>query len=238
MSERVKPSTADWLKVGGLLLAIAIAAIDMVVVRGRNKTLWNNLVAQQIEFEKNMKALEIKTGEEIARSNQQVKDAERKAAEARSKAKDAEAEFREEAREMQMTNQKKMEEQRKEYEKRIQEMKDDFTKRLNDMRTAARPTPQHSSSRENKQIRCRSCSGIGQIQVKERCGTCGGSGRVQRNSYGSRRGLTGTSTSTSTVQVDCPDCLPGKFKGGGSKGYRIERKTCPKCNGRGMVSEY
>ena len=235
MSERVKPSTMDWLKVGGLLLAIAIAAIDMVVVRGRNKILWNNFVAQQTESEKNMKALEIKTGAEIARSKQQVKDAERKAAEAKSKAKDVEAEFREKAREMQMANQKKMEEQRTSYEKRIQEMRDDFNKRLNDMRTATRPTPQQSFSRENKQIRCSRCSGLGQIQVKERCSTCGGSGRIQRNSYGTRRGPSGISTSTSTVQVDCPNCLPGSFKGSGSKGYRIERKTCPNCNGTGTV---
>ena len=80
------------------------------------------------------------------------------------------------------------------------------------------------------------------IKVKERCATCNGHGRVDKVTGGEwvdERRLGGTYKTSYRVKkavADCPDCLPGAFKGGGSKGYTIESKQCPKCNGVGSVS--
>ena len=182
--------------------------------------------------------VEIKANEEIARANQRVRDAIERLAEEKGKFKDAESEWSDRMREVQLANQKEVAELKASYENRIQEMKDDFDKRLNDTRFSARRMPQNYSQDSNM-VRCRGCAGKGFITEKRSCQHCGGSGKIRTTSEGLRKGGYNRSTrvSVSTVFADCPYCQPGAMKGGGSKGYTIERQTCPNCDGSGMMSK-
>ena len=237
MSNRIKPSAIDWLKVVGLIAVLVVVAIDIAVVRGRNKTLWNNIVLQKTEMEKQVKAMEIKLNEEVARTNRQIKESEKRIAEAKSKVKDAEAELREKEREMQLASQKKIDELKASYETRIREMRDDFSKRLNDMRTASQQrlnALQKQNTQDQNMVRCRRCAGQGSITEKVRCTYCGGSGKIKETTTRWKR--YGNHQKVSTTFTDCPHCLPGAMRGSGSKGYTIERKPCPNCNGAGLVN--
>ena len=237
MSNRVKPSAMDWMKLIGLLFVIAFVAFDVIAMRGRNKILRESLEKQMIEMDVQLKAAEKKARDEGERAETRIKEVEKKMSETRRKAVEAESEFREKARAMQADSRKALEEQKAAYEKRIQEMQEDFNSRINSMRNKTRNAVQASSAQpiSPKMERCGRCSGRGEIQEKEKCATCGGSGKIGNVSLGTRRGLNRTSTSTSTVYSDCPDCLPGTFRGSGSKGYTIQRKPCPRCNGTGAV---
>ena len=234
MSERVKPAAVDWLKLAGLLLAIVVVGLDITVMRGKNIKLLNSIETLRIEADTKVKAAELKAKEEVERSVQQVKAADKRILEARKKSQAAEAEAREKVRTMQMEQQAKIAELKESYEKRIREMRDEFNDRLNRSRSVQKSTPRQVNDTPNT-VRCNKCGGGGMVTVKERCATCNGRGKIQQESRGTRRGPYSTSTSISMVTVDCPDCLPGSFKGGGSKGYTIERKPCPKCNGTGEL---
>ena len=234
MSNRIKPSATDWLKLVGLMAVLIAVAADIALVRSKNKTLWNNLVLQKIEMEKQIKAMEIKSNEENARADQRIKDAEKRVAEARGKIKNAEAELREKEREMQLASQKKIDELNASYETRIQEMRENFDKRMTDVRVhSQRRLNVEQTAQDHHMIRCRKCSGMGTITEKVRCQYCNGNGRVEKTAVrNKRRG----GTSVSTTLTDCPHCLPGPMRGSGSKGYTIEQKKCPNCNGAGMVT--
>ena len=132
-----------------------------------------------------------------------------------------------------------IETQKAAYEKRIQDMQADFDSRMEKYGREPSPSPslQQSVDDSPKLARCKNCSGKGTIQVKKRCQQCGGSGRIRETHTRWTHGdyIRDGHYSTSTTYVDCPSCLPGPFRGGGSKGYTIETETCPKCGGSGKV---
>ena len=127
-------------------------------------------------------------------------------------------------------------------EKQIQEMKE----QINQQRMSPQTNPVSVEEHKKATVRCSKCDGKGEIEIKKRCEHCGGSGKIKETHkvwksggvvYGSdgswwnRRGR----EKISTTYSDCTHCLPGAFRGGGSKGYTIEKKVCPMCNGRGRV---
>ena len=126
-----KPSLNDWLKLGGLVLAIAIAAFDVIIVRARNKTLCKNLEKQMIEMGMAVKTAERRASEEIERAKRLVKDAEKRMSETRQKSEEHEKEFRERADAQQVAHRKALEEQKGLYEKRMREMHEEFNRRMN-----------------------------------------------------------------------------------------------------------
>ncbi len=114
-------------------------------------------------------------------------------------------------------------------------------KKLKDLEEQVRNAENRAGKTENqpkKMVRCNKCSGKGEIQIKKRCTHCGGSGRIQesRTRRSHRHGYYwGEHEKISTIFMDCPHCMPGAMRGSGSKGYTIETKSCPMCNGRGNV---
>ena len=239
-----KPSVKDWLILGGLLGSIAIVALDIIAVRGRNKTLRVELEKSAVSAQVQVKQAEEKAAEEISRIEQKIKSFEKKAIEANKKTAEVEVECREKMDSLRIAHQNKLKEQKEDYEQRIAKMQEDFNKRLNDIKVSAAPqtTNVRAVNNPEKKVRCNRCQGHGIIKVQERCKTCNGRGRIEKETgreWVDERRLGGaykTKLRIKKAVVDCPDCLPGAFKGGGSKGYTIESKQCPKCNGVGSVS--
>ena len=242
MGYKQQPSALDLLKVVGLLVIIGVVAFDIFAVRSKNKMLWQSIETQKTEFQLQKMELQSQIKELKEVNADREKDYKRKMEEvnrqiqdAKCKVKDNQTEQAEEITILKESHQKAMEEQKAAYEKRIQDMQADFNSRMNNMR---RNASQLSSSQPNveispKMVRCKNCSGKGAIQVKKRCQRCGGSGKIkEQHTY--NRNLR-RSHGTNTRDVDCPSCLPGSFRGGGSKGYTIETETCPKCGGQGKV---
>ncbi len=119
-----------------------------------------------------------------------------------------------------------MDELRASFEKQIQELKEQINQQRMSPKTNPAPV-----------VRCSKCDGKGEIEIKKRCEHCGGSGKIRETHTRWKRGdyIRDGHYSTSSTYFDCPYCLPGPFRGGGSKGYTIEKKVCPMCNGRGRV---
>ena len=242
MSYNQQPSALDFLKLIGLLVAIGVATFDIFAVRSKNKVLRQSIETQKTEFESKFKTLEeANTSKEkdherkMEEMNKQIQDTKRRG-------KDKQEELAEEIATLKDAHQKAMEEQKAAYEKRIQDMQADFDSRVENMRRKPSPSPQRSVEQRSvdtspKMARCRNCSGKGSIQVKKRCERCGGSGKIRETRTRWKRGdyIRSGHESTYTTYVDCPSCLPGAFRGGGSKGFTIETETCPKCGGQGKV---
>ena len=239
-----KPSVKDWLILGGLLGSIAIVALDIIAVRGRNKTLRVELEKSAVSAQVQVKQAEEKAADEIFRIEQKIKSFEKKAIEANKKTAEVEVECREKMDSLRIANQKKLKELRDDYEQRIAKMQEDLNKCVNNIKAsnALRTANVRVSNDSKKKVCCNRCRGYGMIKVKERCATCNGHGRVDKvtgEEWVRELRLGGAHKSKLRIKkavVDCPDCLPGTFKGGGSKGYTIESKQCPKCNGVGSVS--
>ena len=97
------------------------------------------------------------------------------------------------------------------------------------------------SSAENQRpfVRCSRCMGKGEIKRKVTCKYCGGNGKERVTT---RRWVDGDHfrsgrEKVNTTTVDCSHCLPGDFRGRGSKGYVIETLTCPLCEGKGRIPQ-
>ena len=149
----------------------------------------------------------------------------------------------EEIRGLKDSHRKELDELKAAYEKKFEKMKEDFNRQkenaraeVKSWRTVVQSTTQDSQDdlqRQKKVKTCNKCSGKGVIRVKKRCMRCNGSGRIkkERRSYSNLRNR----EHIGHVDVDCPSCLPGGLLGSGSKGYTIEKETCPKCNGSGKM---
>ena len=85
-----KPEIKDWLILGGLVLAIAIVAFDIIAVRGRNNTLRVEMDALSINTQNQVKMAEKKAAEEIERIKQQIKSFEKRISETKKKAAETE----------------------------------------------------------------------------------------------------------------------------------------------------
>ena len=230
-----KPEVKDWLILGGLVLAIAIVAFDIIAVRGRNNTLRVEMDALSINTQNQVKMAEKKAAEEIERIKQQIKSFEKRISETKKKAAETESDCLEKIQSLRAEHQKKLQEQKEMYEEKIKNMQADFDERVNKLKARTQKVPSRAPESGVKQnVRCGKCYGSGMVKVKERCGTCNGRGKIEKKSVGQRIGI---STSTSTYVIDCPNCLPGQMKGLGSKGYTIESKSCPRCGGCGTVSD-
>lgn len=130
MSRMDKPSVNDWLKLGGLVLAISIAAFDVIFVRAKNKTLSENIEKQAAERNKAVEAAERKASEDIERSRRLVKDAEKRISESRRMSMEAQKESREKLNAQMVAHRKALDEQREVYEKRMREMQEEFNRRM------------------------------------------------------------------------------------------------------------
>ena len=235
-----KPEIKDWLILGGLVLAIAIGAVDIIAVRGRNKALRVDMEASSINTQVQVKTAEKKAAEEIDRIKQQIKTFEQKIADAKKKVSETESECLEKVQSLKSDHQNKLKEQKEFYEQKIKTMQVDFEDRINKLRASVQKSSVQKrvpEYRGSSNVRCGKCYGSGMVKVKERCGTCNGRGKIDKKSVGQRIGGGRISTSTSTYVIDCPNCLPGQMKGLGSKGYTIESKSCPRCGGCGTVSD-
>ena len=256
MSYQQQPSTLDFLKLIGLLVVIGVIAFDIFSVRNKNKMLWSSLETQKKEFESKLKAFEDENASKEKDHGRKMEDAEKRIEDAKRKAKDNQNELAEELKALKESHRKEMDEQRASFEKRIQEMKEDFGRQKEQWKEGIKsrsvivqtdsidmPKDDDSSQKKKKLYKCSKCSGKGEIQVKKRCEHCGGSGKIQEThkrwvDRGIDRGYyygRGGKEKLSTVIQDCPHCLPGPMRGSGSKGYTIEKETCPKCKGMGKV---
>ena len=242
MGYKQQPSALDFLKVIGLLVVIGVVAFDIFAVRSKNKVLWQSIETQKTEFQLQKMELQSQIKELEEANADRKKDYKRKMEEvnkqiqdAKCRVKDNQTEQAEEITTLKESHQKAMEDQKAAYEKRIQDMQADFNSRMENMRRkpSPSPSPQRSVDTSPKLARCKNCSGKGTIQVKKRCQRCGGSGKI-KETHIYNRNLRG-SHGKNTRDVDCPSCLPGPFRGGGSKGFTIETETCPKCGGQGKV---
>ena len=237
MSYNQQPSALDFLKLIGLLVVIGGVAFDIFAVRSKNKMLWQSIETQKTEFESKLKTLEEANTFKEKDHERTMKEKDQQIEDTKRRGRDNQKELSEEIATLKEAHQKAMEEQKAAYEKRIQDMRADFNSRMDNMRRTSSPSPQRSVDTSPKLARCKNCSGKGSIQVKKRCERCGGSGKIKETHTCWKRGdyIRRGHESTTTTYVDCPACLPGAFRGGGSKGYTIETETCPKCGGQGKV---
>ena len=228
MDSRNQPSTFDWLKLLGLFVLLCFVSFDIFAVRVRNKALERTIDAQKYEMDemRSSFAKQIQTlNDKVA-----VRDGNK-------------------ALERTIGEQKhEMDKMRVSFEKQIKEVKNQIDQQKDQPEANRNPAPAPSASPERKKatVRCSKCDGNGEIEEKKWCEYCGGSGKIKEThkvwkdggtvygangSWWNRRGR----EKISTIYSDCTHCLPGGFRGGGSKGYRIEKRTCPKCNGKGRV---
>lgn len=231
-----KPAIKDWLILGGLALTIAIGAFDIIAVRGRNKMLKEDFerLTKQSEFQ--LKNAETKAAAEKAGMEQKIKDLEGKVAESKRKMNDQAVDYGKKTDSLILAHQKELKEQKESYEQQIQKMIADYNEKMSESIVKQSPTKEVQRER-----RCNRCSGRGSVKVKEKCATCKGHGKIEKETgreWVCERRLGGTHKDSLRIKksmVDCPDCLPGAFKGGGSKGYTIGSKSCPNCGGDGRV---
>ena len=233
-------------------MVIGVVAFDIFSVRNKNKALWQSLEMQKTETQSKIKSLEdAATFKEkdykskLENANNQVENAKRKAKEERD-------EFFNEIRTLKDAHRKELDELRASFEKKMQEMREDLNEQRNRLKEESlsrrvvvqanrqefqKDVNESQPQKSTKKIKCRKCSGKGELEVKKRCEHCGGSGKIKEvrtrwvggdwYRYGREK--------NSTIFHDCPHCLPGPMQGGGSKGYTIEKETCPKCDGKGVV---
>ena len=242
-----KPEVKDWLILGGLVLAIAIVAFDIIAVRGRNKMLKDDFQRMTKQSEFQLKTLEEKTSIATAGMEQKIKNLEEKVSEFKRKINEQTADYDNKTDSLISAHQKELKEQKESYEQQIQKMITDFNEKISESRGKQGTAPvtvakeESSTKKVQRERRCNRCSGHGSIKVKEKCATCKGHGRIEKDGperHRCERRLNGhwhSEWRKTVVRVDCPDCLPGAFKGGGSKGYTIESKPCPNCGGDGKV---
>lgn len=244
MSYQNQPSTLDFLKLIGLLVVIGVVAFDIFSVRSKNKVLWKTIETQKTEMDRREKSLEEERNQErYSKLEQQLKDSEKRVADAKEKAHERENELSEEIRELQDSHRKELDELKATYEKKIEEMKENFNRQKESIRAELKPQStvvqtktqdrQNELQRQKKVQTCNKCSGKGAIKVKKRCKHCNGSGRIKKERYSGSN--LSSRTYTRFIDVDCPHCLPGGLQGSGSKGYTIEKETCPKCDGSGKI---
>ena len=243
MSCQNQPSTLDFLKLIGLLVVIGVVAFDIFSVRSKNKALWKTIETQKTEMDRREKSLAEENQEQYSRLEQQLRDSEKRVTDAKEKARDRENELSEEIRGLKDSHRKELDELKAAYEKKFEKMKEDFNRQkenaraeVKSWRTVVQSTTQDSQDdlqRQKKVKTCNKCSGKGVIRVKKRCMHCNGSGRIKQEKVFHYN--LSHSTRIGHVDVDCPSCLPGGLRGSGSKGYTIEKETCPKCNGSGKM---
>ena len=91
------------------------------------------------------------------------------------------------------------------------------------------------AGQDEYQAKCKRCGGKGTVSVKETCKKCGGRGYYKRERVTKYRStFAGTNVrrfndgQAGTVPFSCDECS--------RKGYILDRKVCPACNGMKTVS--
>ena len=253
----------DFLKVVALLALAGLVLCDIIVVRRSRDSIKRSADAMVSELENRLKDLEnVRTeAEKEFRERLAAADARYRDAKAKADNLGEKNERTVEAYEL------KLQEAEGKYREELEKLTASFESKIRDLHgnletpnaVAASPRRSRSSivdgtdltqgeapkardaERSSNMVRCDRCGGKGEIQRKYTCDYCGGSGRLKETrvlnkNYG--YGLySRNSEKLSTMYNDCPHCLPGAFKGGGSKGYSIVTEICPKCAGKGRVEK-
>ena len=251
----------DFLKVVALLALAGLVLCDIIVVRRSRDSIKRSADATVSELENRLKDLENARAEAEKAFRERLAAADARYRDAKAKAEKL-AEKNERTVE---AYEQKLQEAEGKYGEELEKLTASFESKIRDLNgnleppnaVAASPrqsrlsvadetdqTPRESSKardteRSSKMVRCDRCGGKGEIQRKYTCDYCGGSGRLKETHVLNKNYGYGwysrNSEKLSTMYHDCPHCLPGAFKGGGSKGYSIVTEICPKCAGKGRV---
>ena len=251
----------DFLKVAALLALAGLALCDIIVVRRSRDAIKRSADAMVLELENKLKALENARAEAEKDFRVRLAAADAKYRDAQVKVEKLE----EKNERTVETYDLKLQEAENKYREELEKLTMSFEGKMRDLQAhletgttvAASPRRRHSSisdeagqaqreapkardkGRSANLVRCDRCGGKGEVQRKYTCDYCGGSGRIKEThvlnkNYG--YGWYGRNGEKLFTQYnDCPHCLPGAFKGGGSKGYSIVTEICPKCAGKGRV---
>ena len=245
----------DFSKVAALLVLAGLALCDIIVVRRSRDSIKKSADAMVLELENRLKYLENVRAEDEKDFRARLAAADAKCTEAKAKAEKLEEKNMRTVEAYEL----KLQEAEGRYREEVEKLTASFESKMQDLHAklegsapvAASPRrnqPMEAAKAPDKEkpartVRCDKCKGKGEIQRKYTCDHCGGSGRIKEtyvlnknNNYPYSYGWYGRSSEKlSTVYTDCPHCLPGAFKGGGSKGYSIVTEMCPKCAGKGRV---
>lgn len=139
MSRVDKPTIKDWLVVLGLVSVIVIVAVDIIVVRGRNKVLRDEIEKVSESAQIKVTYAEKKAAQQIARIEERIKFDEKKIADAKKQTIEVEDKYRERMKSVEESFQNKLKEQKEycerqkeSYERQIMDMRDDFNRRFRD----------------------------------------------------------------------------------------------------------
>ena len=251
----------DFLKVAALLALAGFALCDIIVVRRSRDSIKRSADAMVSELENRLKDLENVRGEAEKDFRARLAAADAMYRDAKAKAKNLE----EKNERTVEAYEQKLQEANSKYREELEKLTASFESKIRDLHAnletpnsvAASPRRYQSSvtdetdltkreapkardtERPSNKVRCDRCGGKGEIQRKYTCDHCGGSGRIKETHVLNKNYGYGwysrNSEKLSTMYHDCPHCLPGAFKGGGSKGYSIVTEICPKCAGKGRV---
>ena len=253
----------DFLKVVALLALAGLALCDIIVVRRSRDAIKRSADAMVLELENRLKELENARAEAEKDFRARLEIADARYRDAKAKAENL-AEKNERTVE---TYEQKLQDAEGKYREELEKLTASFESKIRDLHgnletpNAVAASPRRSQSRvvdetdqtqreapkardterSSNMVRCDRCGGKGEIQRKYTCDHCGGSGRIKETHVLNKNYGYGwysrNSEKLSTTYNDCPHCLPGAFKGGGSKGYSIVTEICPKCAGKGRVEK-
>ena len=214
MNAKSQSPVMDSLKLLALIVAIGLLLFDVFYVRRRSRALTSGYEYQLSEVRSKLEDSESRV-KELAETSRNQNSAAEFAAVAKA-VKDARSAHQKELADLKSAHQKEIADLKSSHQAELANLKAQFERRLLDMKKTG------GRGRDGgAMVRCGRCSGSGMVQMKVQCSRCGGKGKV-------KHGLRYT---------DCPSCLPGGMKGGGSKGYNLEKRTCPTCKGKGKVPQ-
>ena len=244
-----------------LMLVLKTVAVVLVITVGFAKWKEFKSISNSSRFEEAEKQLGVvkekirqideAAKQKVAESERKVKDAEKKVQMMEASVHEYEQKLADAEKALKEMN-SRMDTVSAEHERKMAELNIDHQKELERIKrmtavcqmpptaTAQNNTSAGSSTESQRRlVRCGRCMGRGEIKRKVTCKYCGGNGkeRITTTRWVGGDSFRNGREKLVTTNMDCSHCLPGDFRGRGSKGYTLETLTCPLCEGKGRIPQ-